>query len=127
MENTDVTPRLTSNHDSDVTLEASSGESDGYSDYVEPCKNSPTTLDNTPELAGHIHKLHHMHKVDAANLWESSQPIEIFIHPSEVNPTELVNNETAPAKIRRDNSASPPHYNQLTSLQSPLTDAVVVL
>ena len=43
--------------DSDVTLVASIGESDGNSDYVKLEENSPTSLANTPDLTGHISEL----------------------------------------------------------------------
>ena len=42
--------KLSDDHDSDVTLAASSGANDGNSDYVESCKNSPANSYNSPEL-----------------------------------------------------------------------------
>ena len=49
--------------DSDVTLVASIGESNGDSDYVESDENSPTRPENTTDLEGNISELEEMHEV----------------------------------------------------------------
>ena len=54
---------LPADPDSDVKLVAIIGESDGDSDYVESAENSPPSLANTPDLAGHIIEMGAMHKV----------------------------------------------------------------
>ena len=49
-----ATPRIPANPDSDIMSEASFGESNRYSEYVESPENSPTSSYNTPELESHI-------------------------------------------------------------------------
>ena len=51
------------NPNSDVMSEASFGESDGNSDYVESTKNSPMSSANTPDLDGYISELEMVHEV----------------------------------------------------------------
>ena len=51
MEGQGAYQELAANHSSDVTLETISGSNDDDSDYVELRKNSPASLDNSPELA----------------------------------------------------------------------------
>ena len=58
-----VSPSPSADQDSDFTLVASTGESDGDSYYVESTENSPTIPANTPDIAGHIRKLEEMHEV----------------------------------------------------------------
>ena len=58
------------NQDSDVTLVASIGDSDGDSDYVESDKNSLMSPANTSDLEGHIRKLEEMHEVAEVELVE---------------------------------------------------------
>ena len=82
-----MTPRLTANPDSDVTLAASSRESDCDSDYAELHKKLLTILANTSELAGRIHELQKMHEVSAVYLEDFSHPMELFTHPHKVYPT----------------------------------------
>ena len=45
-------------------------ENDGDSDYVKSAKKSPTSLVNTPELAGHISELEEINKVAEGKLVE---------------------------------------------------------
>ena len=93
-----ATPRPTADPDSDVPSAASSGESDGNSDYINSCKNLPASSVNTPEIAGHISEIEQLHEVAVVEIGEFYQLRELFTHPDEVDPTELANDETTPAK-----------------------------
>ena len=104
-----MTPSLTADPGSDVTLAASSEDSDSKADYIKSCENLPMRLVNTPELAGHIRKIQLMHVVTAVDLKELSQQTNIFTHPKKVDPTELANDDTTPAKNQQYNGAIPPH------------------
>ena len=59
-EDPSATPRQTANLDSDITLAATSVESDGNSDYVESRKNMPTSSAKKSEIEGHIQELQQM-------------------------------------------------------------------
>ena len=120
-----MTPILTSDPRSDVTSAAIYGQSDSNSDYVESRENLPTISANTPELAGHIHELQQIHKVAVVKLEEFSQPMKLFTQPKEVEPKEISNDETTPAKNHQDNGDTPLHINQPYFPCSPLTDASV--
>ena len=58
-----ATPRRPTKPGSDVTSAASSGESDGNSEYVESPDKLPTRSANTPELEDHILELKQIHEV----------------------------------------------------------------
>ena len=73
---------LTANSDSDITLSASSGDSDSVPDYVESPENSPTRLANSPENEGHILELQHMQEVAEFDTEEINQPTNIFTQPN---------------------------------------------
>ena len=122
-----ATPRLTAEHDSDVTLAASYGESDSDSDYVELCENSPTSSASTPELERYIHELQQMHEVAAVKLKEFTQLTELFTQSEEVELTNLSKDKTTPSENHRDNVATLPHGTQPSSPHSPLTDGSVYL
>ena len=68
MEGTATTPISHDKPDGDITLVASSGESDGGSEYIEPSENSPTRSANNPELKGYIQELEFMHKVSEEDI-----------------------------------------------------------
>ena len=55
-------------------LAASSGESDGDSDYVELHKKLPTISTSMLELVGRIHGIQQMQKVDTVNINAFYQP-----------------------------------------------------
>ena len=76
----------------------SSGNIDIDSDYVNLHKKLPTSSSNTPELAGHTHKLQQIHEFATVKLKYLSQPTEIFNHTNEVEPTDLANINTTPSK-----------------------------
>ena len=54
------------------------GESDSDSDYVESAENSPTSLSNTPDPAGHISELEEMHEVSEVKIIELAWPTVLF-------------------------------------------------
>ena len=120
-----ATPRPTNNPVSDFTLEASSGESDGDSDYVRSRKNFPARLTNTPEITGHFSELEKMHKVSAVDLREFYQPKEFFTQTDEVKPMDISNNETVPSEKYLEDDDTSLLDIQPSSLYSPLTDASV--
>ena len=105
------TTRLTTNPDGDVTLVASSVESDGDSEYVKLPENLPMRSSNTPETKDHIQE--HIDTI--------SQPTALFTHPDELYFTDLANTETTPTKNHRDNGALPPLVTQQSSPKSPMT------
>ena len=57
------------NPDSDVTLAASFGRSEGNSEYVKSSKNLPMSLANTPDLAGHTSELEIIHEVPEEEIY----------------------------------------------------------
>ena len=67
--------------------EASSGESNGNSDYVKSHENLPTILAKTPKLARHIHKIQNIHEVPTVDIKKFSQLTELFTQTNEVDPT----------------------------------------
>ena len=75
----------------------------------------PARLANTPDLAGHIRKIEHMHEVAAVKLGEFLQPMEIFTHTNKVDPTELDINDTTLAENHQDNGAMQPLITQPSS------------
>ena len=84
-------------------------------------------LDNTPEIAGHIHELQKMQKFAAVELKEFYNPTKLFNQSEKVNPLELTNNETTPYENHQDNVATTPHRNQPSYTHSPLPDTSVTL
>ena len=94
-----ASPSLPVNLDSDVTLVASIGESDGDSDYVESAENSPTSPANTPDLGGHISELEEMHEVVEGELDVIAQPTVIF--------SRIEYLETGLPENHQDNGATP--------------------
>ena len=123
MESPSVTPIPTANPESDIVLVASSGESNGKSDYIESCKNLPASSENMPEIVGHISKLEQMHEFAAVNIRDFSQPRELFTQPDEVNPTDISNNDTNLAKKHRDNGDNAPLVTPPSSPHYPPIDA----
>ena len=114
---------MTADQDSDFTLVASTGESDGDSDYVELTKNSPTSPANTPDLAGHISKLEEMHEVAESKLVELTQPTVIFSRIDKLELPELDDAETDPSENLQENGATPPVLTHTSTPHSPLEDA----
>ena len=106
---------------------ASSGESNGNSDYVDSHENLPTILTNITELKGHIYELQKMYEVAEVNIEDFSQPTELFTQPDKVDPTEIANDDTTPAETYQDNGTMPTHGTQPSSPHSPLTYASVDL
>ena len=88
-------------------------------------ENLPTSLDNTPELAGHIHKLQQMHEVAAVNIKDFYQPTDIFIQPNEVDSTDLDTNNTTSTENHRGNGVTLLHSIQPSSLYLLLIDISV--
>ena len=68
-----------------------------------------------------------MHGVAEVDIYEITQPTELFSHPNKLNPMDLANNKTTPAENHQDNGTSPPHGTQPSSLHSPLIDSLVAL
>ena len=73
-----MSPSPPANLDSDVTLVASILKSDGDSHYVESSENSPTSLANTLDIAGHISELEEMHEVAKGELNAIARPRVLF-------------------------------------------------
>ena len=120
-----ASPSPPTNQDSDVTLMASIGESDGGSDNVESAENSPTSPANTPDLEGYISEMEEMHKVSEGELIILSQPTVIFYRIDELELTELDNAETDPPENHQDNGATPKVNTRPSPSHSPLEDASV--
>ena len=106
-------------------LVASSGDSDGNSEYVESPENLPTRLANTLQLKSNILELQHMNEVAEDNLDEITQPTELLTHPDEINPTELTDDDTTPDENDQYNGSLTPHVTQPSLPNSPLTDSSV--
>ena len=68
MEGQSTSPRLTANPDSDGTLAASLGGSEGNSEYVELTGKFPTILAIMLDLAGHIRKIETIHEVSEGDI-----------------------------------------------------------
>ena len=113
------------NQDSDVTSVASTGESNGYSDYVELTKNSPTSQANTPDLAGNIRILEEMYEVADSELVELTQPMVLFSQIDKFKPPELVDSKTVPPENHQDNGNTPRIFTQPSTPHSPLEYASV--
>ena len=118
-----MSPSTPANQDSDVTLVASIGETDGNSDYVESAKNSRTSPANTPDLKGHISELEEMNKVGEGKLVEISRSTVIFSCIDELEILELNYDETNPPENPQDNGATPPVNTQPSPPHSTLEDA----
>ena len=82
--------------DSEIVWVASIGESDGNSNYVELTKNSPTSLANTLDLAGHISELEEMHKVAEGDIMGIARPTVLLSRPNKLKIPELDNAKTNP-------------------------------
>ena len=80
--------------DSDVTLVASIGGSDGDWDYVESAKKSPMSLENMPDLNGNIRELEKMHEALEGELDAIARPTVIFSHTDKLKIPKLVDAKT---------------------------------
>ena len=106
-------------------LVVSIGGSDDNSDYVESAKNSPTSLSNTPDLAGHISELKEMHKVAKGELGDIAGPTVIFSHTNQLEILDLADAKTNLPENHQDNGATPPVNAQPSLPQSLLEDTYV--
>ena len=111
--------------DSDITLAASIGESDGNSDYVDSAENLPTSPSNTPDLAGHISELEEIHEVVESKLVKIEHPTVIFSHSDKLELPELNDAKTNPPENHQENGATPLVNTQTSPPHSPLEDASV--
>ena len=111
--------------DSDVTLVANIGESDGNSNYVKSAKNSPTSPANTPDLAGHMSKLEEMNEAAESKLVEITQPTVLFSRIDKLELREINYAETNPTENHQENGDTPPVNTQPYPPHSPLEDASV--
>ena len=125
MDSQTASPSSPANQDSYVTLVASIGESDGDSDYVKSSKNSPTSLANTPDLAGHIRELEEMHEVAEVKLVELERPMVLFYRIDDIKIPELDDADTEPLENHQDNGTTPPVNTQPYPAQSPPEDTSV--
>ena len=121
------TPRIPADPDSDVMLAASSGESNGNSEYAMSPENLPTSSANMPELEGRTQELQQMHNVAEEDIDTLARPTELFTHPDKLDPTELAADGTTLAKNHRNNGALPPYGTQQSLPYSPLSDASVAM
>ena len=72
--------KLSANHNSDVSLEDSSGTSNTDSDYSGLSNKSPTRKSTRQELAAQMDELEKMHKDVRKDLEEFSSPRVLFTH-----------------------------------------------
>ena len=104
---------------------ASIGESDGNSDYVKSAKNSPTSLANTPDLAGNTSELEEIHKVVEAKLVKLAQPTVFFSRMDGPKIIEFDDADNDLPENHQENGATPPVNTQPYSPQSPQEDTLV--
>ena len=115
-----ASPSLPADIDSDVTLVASIGESDGDSDSVESAEKSPTSPANKPHLEGHVSKMEEIHEVAEGELVKLALPTVIFSCIYDLELPELDDAETKSPETHQDNGATPPFNTQPTPPHSPL-------
>ena len=125
MEGKTASPSTPPDPDSDMTLSASFSGSDGDSDYIEPAENSPMSLANILDLAGHISKLEVMHEVSEGKIDAITQPTVILSHTEELEITELADADNNPPINHQDNGATPPVNTQPYPPNSPPEDTLV--
>ena len=91
MEGPDVAPKLSTNHDGDVTLAASSGTNDGDSEYFKLTRNLPMSSANMLELVGHTREKEIMHKVSEEYIDKIVKSTVLITQTDELNSMELSN------------------------------------
>ena len=89
-------------------LVASYGVNDDNSDYVQLRENLLARLDNSPELTTIIEDILQMHNDVNTAFKDFSTPRALFTHSHELNPTELVGEDTNPTKTPQDNGVTLP-------------------
>ena len=104
---------------------ASSGETDGDSEYFESPENLPTISANTLQLKSHILELKQIQEVAEDNIDYITQLTDLFTHPVELNPTELAKDGTTPDENHEYNRALTRHVTQPSFPNLPLKDASV--
>ena len=115
-----MSPSPPADQDSDVTLVASIGESDGNSDYVESAKNSPTSPANTLELEEQISELEKIQEVKEGDLVKLSVLTVLLSCIDELELPEIDDDKTYPPENHQDNGATPLVNNQTYMPHSPL-------
>ena len=125
MDGQTASPSPPSDPDSDVTLVASIGGSDGNSDYVEAAKISPTSRANKLELVGHLSKLEEMHEVTEGEHNAITRPTMLFSHTDKLGIQELVDAETNLLENHQDNGTTPPVNTQPSPPHSSPEDTSV--
>ena len=89
---------FSTNIDSFVTSEVSSGANDNDSTYLGSRENSPTNHDTTLDLSNIIEEVRNLHKVLMEELSKLNLPRSLFAPGHELGPTELTGVESTTTK-----------------------------